>query len=62
MNFYLDSEFLCKKCIDNGCDNLLEMGVRAKSIFNVLYVRVSFSHDVDLSIFLKGDVNELIQI
>ncbi len=48
-NYKVDLNYTCTKCINNGCDDLLLIELQIKSIFNVLYLKISFSSAVQLS-------------
>jgi hypothetical protein len=40
---------MCPKTNNNICNNLLFMEIEAKSVFNILYVRIIFNQQINIS-------------
>jgi len=49
-NYYVDVNYICQLCLGSVCDNLLSISIDIKSIFNVLYAKMTFSQVLNLNV------------
>lgn len=52
--YRVDSNYTCSQCSSTSCLNLLTVSIQLKSIFNVLYAKISFSQKVNLGTIGSG--------
>ncbi len=55
-NYRVDLNYTCSQCVSTVCDNLLRVEVQVKSIFNSLYLKISFSQQLHLADITTGDL------
>jgi hypothetical protein len=55
-NYYIENNYTCLPCVASACENLLTVTSEAKSIFNVLYIKLTFSQSMDLTVLVPSDL------
>lgn len=55
-NYYIQDNYTCLPCEGSACEELLTVTSEAKSIFNVLYIKLTFSPSLDLTVLTPSDL------